>query len=59
MVVAVVMMVVVMPGATLTRVVLATTRPMMVMSVSMGVCMSVCMSVSMSVSVVMVAVLPR
>ena len=54
MVMAVVVMMMVVPGAALTRVVLATTRPVMVMMGVMGVSMCVCMSMS----VVMVAVLP-
>ena len=55
---AVVVMMVMMPSTALTRVRLATTRPVMVMvGVSVGVCMG--MSVVMCVSVVMVGVLPR
>ena len=55
---AVVVMMVVVPGAALTRVVLATTRPVMVMMGVMGVSMGVCVCMCMSMSVVMVAVLP-
>ena len=51
---AMVVMMVVVPGAALTRVVLTTTWAVMVMMSVMGVSMYVCMSMS----VVMVAVLP-